>query len=37
VLVIAAIGPEAEVDKRGFDQAVAAALTRLAEVEEDRS
>jgi hypothetical protein len=35
VLVIAAIGPEAEVDKRGFDRAVTAASTRLAELEED--
>lgn len=35
VLVIAAIGPEAETDKRGFDRAVAAATMRLAELEED--
>jgi hypothetical protein len=35
VLIIAAIGPEAEVDKRGFDRTVTAAITRLAEVEED--
>ena len=36
VFVVAAIGPEAKVEKRGFDRAVAAALARLAEVEEDR-
>jgi hypothetical protein len=37
MLVIAAVGPEAEADKRGFDRAVRAALARLAELEEDRS
>jgi hypothetical protein len=37
MLVIAAVGPEAEADKRGFDRAVTAALARLAELEEDRS
>jgi hypothetical protein len=37
LLIVAAIGPEAGVDKRGFDRAVAAAITRLAELEEDRS
>lgn len=36
VLVIAAIGPEAEADKRRFDRAVAAAVTRLAELEEEQ-
>ena len=31
-IVVAAIGPEAQVDPRGFDRAVAEALTRLANV-----
>jgi hypothetical protein len=35
--VIAAIGPEAEADKRGFDRAVAAAITRLAGLEEEQA
>ena len=35
VFVIAAIGPEAEADKRGFDRAVTAAQARLAVIEED--
>jgi hypothetical protein len=30
VLVVAAVGPEASVDPRGFDRAVQAALERLA-------
>jgi hypothetical protein len=34
VHVIAAVGPEAEADKRGFDRAVTAAIARLAELEE---
>jgi hypothetical protein len=34
VLVIAAIGPEAEMDRRGFDRAVRTALARLQELEE---
>jgi hypothetical protein len=34
VHVIAAVGPEAEYDKRGFDRAVTAAIDRLAELEE---
>jgi hypothetical protein len=37
LFVVAAIGPEAGVDKRGFERAAAAAIARLAEVEEDRS
>jgi hypothetical protein len=37
VHVIAAIGPEAEADKRGFDRAVAAAITRLAGLEEEQA
>jgi|SRR6266702_8668703 len=37
VLVIAAIGPEAEADRRGFERAIAAAATRLIELQEDRS
>jgi hypothetical protein len=36
VLVVAAIGPDAEADKRKFDRAVAAAITRLAELEEEQ-
>jgi hypothetical protein len=32
--VVAAIGPEAMVNKRGFDRAVATALDRLSEIEE---
>jgi hypothetical protein len=35
VFVVAAIGPEAQSDPRGFDRAVRRALVRLAEVEED--
>lgn len=35
VFVIAAIGPEAQGDRRGFERAAARALARLAEVEED--
>ena len=31
--VIAAVGPEAQVDRRGFDRAVRAALSRLEELE----
>lgn len=34
--VVAAIGPEAEADKRRFDRAVAAAVSRLAELEEEQ-
>ena len=34
VHVVAAVGPEAEADKRGFDRAVTAAIARLAELEE---
>jgi len=37
LFVVAAIGPEAGVDQRGFDRAVTAAVARLGEVEEDRS
>ena len=33
VFVLAAIGPEANVDRRGFDRAVMAALRRLDEIE----
>jgi hypothetical protein len=33
VFVIAAVGPEAEADPRGFERAVTAALARLEEVE----
>lgn len=33
VFVIGAVGPEAQKDKAGFDRAVAAAKTRLAEIE----
>jgi hypothetical protein len=32
-LVIAAIGPEAQVDRRGFERAVAAATAPLAEIQ----
>lgn len=32
VFVIAAVGPEAQVDRRGFDRAVRLALARLAEL-----
>ena len=32
--VVAAIGPEAMIDQRGFDRAVATALARLSEIEE---
>src|SRR6478736_3726549 len=35
VFVIAAIGPEAQADKRGFGRAVAAAQARLALIQED--
>lgn len=35
VFLIAAIGPEAESDQRGFDQAVRRAGARLDELEED--
>jgi hypothetical protein len=35
VFVIAAIAPEAQVDRRGFDRAVTAAVTRLNDLEED--
>ena len=35
VFVIAAVGPEAQVDRRGFDRAVADATARLAEIESD--
>lgn len=35
VFVIAAIGPEAQHDKRRFDQAARRALTRLSELEDD--
>jgi len=34
VFVVAAIGPEAKVDPRGFTRAVRAAATRLAAIEE---
>lgn len=34
--VVAAVGPEAESDPKGFDRAVRRALARLATVEEDR-
>jgi hypothetical protein len=34
-LVVAAIGPEAQADARGFRRAVDAALVRLASVEEE--
>ena len=35
VLVIAAVGPEAQVDHREFQRAVAAAEVRLAEIEDE--
>jgi len=35
VFVIAAIGPEAEVDPRGFQRAIKAAVERLSDLEED--
>jgi hypothetical protein len=35
VFVVAAVGPEARSDPRGFDRAVRRALGRLAKVEED--
>lgn len=35
VFVIAAVGPEAQVDHRRFEKAARLALTRLAELEED--
>ncbi|MDT5028220.1 MAG: hypothetical protein QOE61_4646 [Micromonosporaceae bacterium] len=34
VIVVAAVGPEASVDHRGFDRAVRSAAERLAEIEE---
>lgn len=34
VFVVAAVGPEAQADPRGFDRAVQRALERLAKVEE---
>jgi hypothetical protein len=34
VFVVAAVGPEAQVDPRGFDRTVRLALERLAKVEE---
>ena len=34
VFVVAAVGPEARADPRGFDRAVRRALERLAKVEE---
>jgi hypothetical protein len=37
VFVIAAIGPEAQVDKRGFGRAVAAAQARLDLIEENQT
>jgi hypothetical protein len=37
VFVIAAIGPEAQADKRGFGRAVAAAQGRLDLIEEDET
>jgi hypothetical protein len=35
--VVAAVGPEAKADPRGFDRAVRRALEPLAKVEEDSS
>jgi hypothetical protein len=35
VFVIAAVGPEAGSDQRGFNQAARRAVTRLADLEED--
>ena len=37
VFVIAAIGPETQADKRGFERAVAAAQARLDLIEEDET
>jgi hypothetical protein len=34
IFVVAAVGPEAQSDKRGFDRACGAALKRLGELEE---
>jgi hypothetical protein len=34
VIVVAAVGPEASVDHRGFERAVRSAAARLAEIEE---
>jgi hypothetical protein len=34
--MVAAIGPEAEVDPRGFKRAVTAAERRLTEAEDDK-
>lgn len=36
VMVIGAVGPEAEQDQRGFSKAVALAIERLAEIEEEQ-
>jgi hypothetical protein len=36
VLVVAAVGPDAQSDPRGFERAVRQALRRLADLEEDR-
>src|SRR5450759_3866935 len=35
VFVLAAVGPEAQSDQRGFDRAARQAVARLAEIEED--
>jgi hypothetical protein len=35
VFVVAAVGPEAQSDPRGFDRAVRRALRRLAHLEEN--
>jgi hypothetical protein len=35
VFVVAAVGPEAQSDPRGFERAVRRALQRLADLEED--
>jgi hypothetical protein len=35
VFVVAAVGPEARSDPRGFERAVRRALQRLADLEED--
>ncbi|HSZ28750.1 MAG TPA: hypothetical protein VK784_03205 [Pseudonocardiaceae bacterium] len=37
VFVVAAIGPEAQADKRGFGRAAAAAQARLDLIEEDQT
>jgi hypothetical protein len=37
VFVVAAIGPEAQADKRGFGRAAAAAQARLDPIEEDQT